>query len=70
MEKYDNYFNKRKATLKYVEDDIKAFYFENIVAWALDNCDITSRASIPHIFGDGTPIQTAFEDYIMYMLGE
>lgn len=66
----NNYFNKRQETLAYVEDDIKAFYFENIVAWTLDNCDITSRASIPHIFGDGTPIQTAFEDYIMYIMGK
>lgn len=63
-----NYLEKRNETLAYVEDEIKPFYFENIVAWTLDNCDITSKASIPHIFGSGTPIQTAFENYILYLL--
>lgn len=65
-----SYLEKRNETLAFVEDDIKPFYFENIVAWVLDNCDLTSRASIPHIFGDGTPIQTAFENYLMSLLGK
>lgn len=64
------YFEKRNEVLAFVEDDIKPVYFENIVSWVLDNCDITSRASVPHLFGSGTPLQTAFENYIIDLLGK
>lgn len=62
--------DEREKVLAYVKDDIKPYYFENAVAWVLDNCDILDRESVPHIFGSGTPLQTAFENHIIKLLGK
>ena len=59
----------REKTLEYIKDMISPAYFEDAVAWTLDNCDLGDNCEyVPHIFGDNTPLQTAFEDYIKYLL--
>lgn len=60
---------ERERILEFVRDDIKPVYFENAVAWALNNCDIVKREDVPQIFGK-TAVQRAFADYIMSLIGE
>lgn len=64
------YFDKRAEVLEYVGDRIDPVYFENIVAYTINNFGIESRADVPHLFGDNTPIQKAFEDYILFIISD
>lgn len=64
------YFDKRAEVLDYVGDRINPVYFENIVAYTINNFGIESRADVPHLFGDNTPIQKAFEDYILFIISD
>lgn len=54
----------------FVSDVIKPYYFENIVAWVLNNCEVKSREDVPCILGDRmNATQRALEDYILAVLG-
>lgn len=58
----------REKTLERIKDMINPAYFEDAVAWALNSLDIPCVEEIPRLFGDHTPLQNAFEDYIKYLL--
>lgn len=64
-------YNAKKARiLDFIKDDIKPYYFENLVAYTLDNYEIKTREDIPHLLGDAAdPKQRAFADYICDLLG-
>lgn len=55
--------------LDFVADQIKPYYFMEIVAWILNNCEIEKRDDVPHILGGASnPIQRALTDYICQTL--
>ncbi len=58
----------REKTLERIKDMINPSYFEDAVAWALNSLGIPCVEEIPRLFGDHTPLQNAFEDYIKYLL--
>lgn len=51
-----------------IESGIRPAYLDDLIAYILNNVDISTREDIPHIFGSGTPAQNIFSGIIAELL--